>query len=61
MESRFETLKVSKFNTLSNEELEEVMGGICVSCRKRERMIEIEINLPGDKDKPASEGAEPTK
>lgn len=39
--SRFETLKVSKFNTLSNEELEEVMGGLCISCKKRERAVEI--------------------
>lgn len=41
MKSRFETLKESKFNTMTNEELEEIMGGLCISCKKRDRAVEI--------------------
>ncbi len=41
MKSRIETLKESKFNTMTPQELEEVMGGLCISCKKRDRAIEI--------------------
>ncbi len=53
MKSRFETLKESKFNTMSHQELEEIKGGgICISCVKRARTIAVHIGVVTNKDVP---------
>ena len=48
MKNRFEIVKNSKFETLTHRELESVKGGgLCISCKKRHRTVEINI----EKDK----------
>ena len=37
MKNRFEIVKNSKFETLTNRELESVKGGWCISCMKRSK------------------------
>lgn len=41
--TRFEIVKASKFDKLSNEELQAVKGGFCISCMKRDRKIIIDF------------------
>lgn len=38
---RLEKLKVSKFETMSEEEMASTKGGICISCMKRVRKVPI--------------------
>lgn len=41
---RFEEIKSSKFEHMNPTEMSSVKGGsICVSCKKRDRAVEIEI------------------
>ena len=44
---RLEEIKSSKFERLSNSEMNSVKGGFCISCMKRTRKWKIGNNLNG--------------
>lgn len=38
---RFNVIKESKFERLSNNDLESIKGGLCLSCKQRSRNFEV--------------------
>ncbi len=43
--NRIKVLKESKFNRLSQHELIAIKGGgLCISCKKRDRKVEVELS-----------------
>lgn len=46
---RFEIIKSSKFDTMSNEDMINVVGGtrVCLNCMKRSKKHPWELILPG--------------
>ena len=45
--NRINVLKESKFNRMTEAEMAKVNGGLCISCKKRDRKIEIGIEGSG--------------
>ncbi|TRX65894.1 hypothetical protein [Carboxylicivirga sp. M1479] len=39
--NRINVLNESKFDRLTNDELRSTKGGLCISCKKRDRKVEI--------------------
>ncbi|MCT4614232.1 MAG: hypothetical protein N4A49_05070 [Marinifilaceae bacterium] len=39
--NRFKVIQESKFEKLSNKDLEELKGGLCISCMKRDRKVKL--------------------
>lgn len=40
---RFKVIQESKFEKLSKNDLQKVKGGLCISCKRRSRKVEINI------------------
>lgn len=45
MDNRFNIINESKFETLDQSEMELIQGGLCISCKKKERKVEIGIEI----------------
>lgn len=54
VKNRFDVIQESKFDKLSNNDLQKIKGGLCLRCRKRARKpITLEIIL-GTGPKPST-------
>ncbi len=43
--NRIKVIQETKFNRLSKEELRSTKGGFCLSCRKRDRKVELGFSV----------------
>ncbi len=43
--NRINVITESKFERMTNEELSSAKGGICLSCKKRDRSVELGVTI----------------
>ena len=45
MNNRFEIIEKSKFEKLTNKELREIKGGLCLSCLKKAKKLRVHVDI----------------
>ncbi len=43
--NRISIIQDSKFNRISKKDMDATKGGICISCRKRERKVDLGLSV----------------